>query len=443
RVMSAHFTVYSDLPVAEIEHQTRKLEQLLAAFLKHGWDTHGELPLYVNVVMLRDHSQFHELAGDEVAGYATARVIFEPWLVVPAPTRSEEFQVVSHELTHYLSRQVMPYQPRWFSEGLATYFETAQLDREEFTLGRIHKSRLASVKAEGLLGLDILFDDSSDHLNGRYYGSAWLLVHYLMTEHPAAFAKYQVELARGQAHEQAWSTAFPTVLKPQLEQWLAQYLRRGQFANFSFPSELVAVPTRSEALRQADEEALWATLWTTARTDRTTAKHKVKEHLARALLLDPDQEQAVALSLYTVGRSPEALERARRLASRHPSSWLAWLTLGYVLWYNGIDDRMHPSPAERALALAPRQPFAWMLRAVELMQRGDRAGALSSSKQALRLQPSNDEILLLRASLLAKLGECQQLKNVVRTIRQVRHARLSAREQAALDKVVGGCVSPP
>jgi len=439
RVESAHFAVYADRPVAEVEQKTRELENLLASFLAHGWETHGELPLRVNVVMLSDAVQLRELTGEQVDGYMYTPLLFEPWIVVPWPDRHHNLEIVSHELTHYLAFQVMPHQPLWFAEGLAGYFETALIRGGEFVLGRVPISLLASITHEGLLGHAALFDDAADHTNTRYYGSAWLLVHYLMSEHADAFVAYQTELARGLSHAQAWSIAFPTLPGPQLDRRLAAYLSRSEYVNVSFPARSVDTPLRSTPLRRADEEALWAILWTGAYESGKAPRDQGGRRRELALTLDPDQPQALALRALADPGSQAALDATGRLTARSADLGLAWLTRALVLEKNDMLAAETPSPADRALALMPRQPFAIMLKAYELARRGERNAALRMSRRAERLQPSNASLLWQRAFLLAGLGECAPLLGVTRTLRQVGHAKLSAEALLQLVQLQADC----
>jgi len=440
RVDSPHFSVFSDLPVADIELQARRLEQLLAAFLEHGWDAHGELPLKVNVVMLSDRERLHEVTGEKIGGLMFSPLLFEPWIVVPTPDRKNDLQTLCHELTHSLAFQVMPYQPHWFSEGLASYFQTAVVEDGRFVLGKVPIPLLASVLHGQLLNHAQIFDDTADHWNARFYGSAWLLVHYLMSEHADAFVKYQVELARGQSHAQAWARAFPAHQGDRLDEQLRQYLRRAQFVNVSFPMGETSVLTRGKALHLADEESMWAILWTGKSGPRSA---QAARHTELALRLDPDQVSALALAALAERDPATAQARVSRLTSSHPDSWLAWLTAALVHEKTAPSAAEPPSAVDRALSLVPRQPFALMLKAYELARQGDRVGALATSRRALRQQPSNVDLLWHRASLLSGLSECGPLMDVARTIRQVGHTRLSAQQQAELERILQRCFRQP
>ena len=64
----------------------------------------------------------------EVSGYFT-RALFQPLIVMRAGGDLVPADVIKHELVHYFSGMVMPEQPPWLSEGLATYYETIEYDR--------------------------------------------------------------------------------------------------------------------------------------------------------------------------------------------------------------------------------------------------------------------------------------------------------------------------
>ncbi|HEX6243698.1 MAG TPA: hypothetical protein VFZ61_22445, partial [Polyangiales bacterium] len=180
RVSTAHFTVYSDLHPRRTEDHARQLEWMLHGLLETGWDYHGTLPLKLNVVMLSNPIDADDLVRAGYGGYFETNVLAEPWAVLRAPRRRADLTVLLHELSHHLAYLVLPYQPVWFSEGLASYYETAKWqDDDVFELGNPNVSRLRWLTRNGLMPSAQLFA-FRDAATPRVYASGWLTVHYLM-----------------------------------------------------------------------------------------------------------------------------------------------------------------------------------------------------------------------------------------------------------------------
>jgi hypothetical protein len=131
----AHFRVRTDGGAAAGRATLEDLEQFQAALLTvfgapPTYDT-GRMPV---VVVDRGWTDF---APFRVNGYFT-RALFQPLIVVSAGSDLFRQEVVKHELVHHFSHIVMPRQPLWLSEGLATYYQTLEYDPTEglITVGR-------------------------------------------------------------------------------------------------------------------------------------------------------------------------------------------------------------------------------------------------------------------------------------------------------------------
>lgn len=166
-----HFLVTSDLPPDAHRAEAERLELLwdtFAAFFGADAAT-AEVP----VLVLRSPgavSSFTEGYAGFVAHKGPAV------LVVGAAAERGERDTNAHELTHLVSAFMLPRQPRWLAEGLASLFEDATFkDTRTVKMGRWNESR-ATEAFQVVLSLDELAQwgglrfDSQESL---YYASAW------------------------------------------------------------------------------------------------------------------------------------------------------------------------------------------------------------------------------------------------------------------------------
>jgi hypothetical protein len=439
RLRSAHFTLFTDLQRRDAEARLRDLEAQLAALAAHGWEGVGTLSVQVNVVLFSDPQEFRAYAANpKLQGYYGTSVLFEPWIVFPAPHGTADLGTLNHELTHYLAGQVMPYQPRWLAEGLASYFESAHFSEEgEFVIGDFNW-RATELLAQGPMEADLLLDLNVDPFMDGFYNTAWLLVHYLMSERGDDFAKYQDRLARAASHVQAWNESFPDLRGAGLDLRLKSYLTGRRFAYFTFPARRQHVPIAVTSMSRADQEALRAALWATS--SRSDAPQRAREHIAAALALDPNQPMARALDvqLKLLNADSSASPAAADLAKRQPGDWRAWLLLAMT------EELTKAVPDEAgalayALSLAPRQPYVLMTKAFRDGRTGKRQEATATAAQAVRLFPGDAGLWWLRAHLLVSLSACDELAIVTQRLRQIGHAKLAPDELARLDRWEATC----
>lgn len=446
RAETTHFTLYTDLPSARAQQRVVQLERLLSAFLENGWNLHGELPMKLNIVMFGSRSDFRTYGGTNLGGYYLSELQYEPWILLPDPSQKGSLDTLRHELTHHIAHQGMHAQPRWFSEGIASYFETATFDADgSFTIGSVPRCRWESLRRWGPMRAKALFADDVDVRDERFYASAWLLVHYLMSVHSREFTEYQRRIALGQSDVDAWSAAFPTLPRAKLDVELAEYGRVGSYAKFSLAVTAHEVTARTTPLALADRHALQALLFMACKACNARAFERAKQHVDLALAADPSQPQAATLraSISTVTPA-DRIVAARSIAEAQPKAWLGWLYLGFALAAEGklgsVD--VNADPVARMRALAPRHPYGTMLSALQRAQRGDRDGALADAQRARRMAPTNPRLLVQSAEVLALLSACGDLQNVVHQIAALHHATLSERVHERLSSLVTDCMEP-
>ncbi|MBN4075130.1 MAG: hypothetical protein COA71_01020 [SAR86 cluster bacterium] len=112
-----------------------------------------------------------------------------PRMVIgPTGRLSNAKLILFHEYIHYLlSEHSNIIYPKWYSEGLAEVFSTANIRRNRVRIGDINQNRAdflrfsQQVGIERLISLDQVVpeDRQSGFYEGRFYATAWLFVHYL------------------------------------------------------------------------------------------------------------------------------------------------------------------------------------------------------------------------------------------------------------------------
>jgi hypothetical protein len=187
-VTTEHFTLYTDLEPARAEEQGLRLEQLLFALRETAWESKDDLPLKMNVIMFANPNDFDRYGYRKIDGYAVPEELYEPWIVLSAPRFGEDYRVVAHELTHAMAYQSISHMPRWTSEGLACYFESAHFhDDGSFQVGAVPKLLFLGLHKYGWDRPSQLLSGHGSGIDYKFYASSWLLVHYSMTRQADAF----------------------------------------------------------------------------------------------------------------------------------------------------------------------------------------------------------------------------------------------------------------
>jgi hypothetical protein len=177
-----------------------------ADYLKHSQPTLGDaaesIVAYFN---LRDNRMvMYDLTGADRAGLrqgTTAQIN----QILAQPKAFQQVATIVHEATHQIAFNCGLHTrysdcPRWFSEGIAVFFETPDLrsQRGWGGIGEVNRSRLAQFQqylrnrpADSLATLvrdDKRFLDPAVALDA--YGESWALTYYLIRFRPEQFVLY-------------------------------------------------------------------------------------------------------------------------------------------------------------------------------------------------------------------------------------------------------------
>lgn len=297
--------------------------------------------------------------------------------------------VVYHEYVHLLNDLNFGRLPVWLNEGLAGFYQTAEIREDKVSYAKISPYAVTSLR-EGTLPLPRLFaiDYSSPeftggHGRGIFYAQSAALVHYLMMDdkgaHRAQLGEFLNQLARGTTEEQAAQRAFSGVAA--LDKAFDSYVRRFQFYSLQGtggfdPREVAAGP-----LSEADALAFQAEYdLRLGRVESAAAR------VEKALAADAKSgrvQRAAGLVRGRQGRADEARAAFVRATELSPDDLLAHHYLGTARDVAETDETRQRR--ERAL-----------LRAVELQPA--HAPSLSALAFLARVAGRKDEALTRAAA---------------------------------------------
>lgn len=267
-------------------------------------------------------------------------------------------QAALHQMIRAMSADCYPGLPPWLSEGLASFYETIELDDDALVVGRpkytiVRQDELANEIARERLEITVVPDtavptlvelldydfeefyryiDYYDTLRererllvaGRYAG-AWALTHALFTVDPAINARLRqfiLEVRFGdETLASAWSRTMSGIDLARLyEDWTAIHVRYPIIA-YSYRDEYRQA-ARSRAMSEAEVELHLAGRWTAGDEETRAA---ALGHLERAIELEPNEPSPYLMRAELArvsGAEAEAatwLSRAATLAPGDPA----------------------------------------------------------------------------------------------------------------------------
>jgi hypothetical protein len=318
---SEHFVVWTDATIAEgtaaidtMEH----VRQIMFGVSVFNPTTAAK----TFVIAMRYQREVEPYLGRGFAAFAwpPSFPLYRPGLVVSIDGLDRDRRLVIHELAHAISYNAFSVQPHWFAEGLASYFETIQLDERDgaFELGKPLDAWLRVLREpQGLTRIADMFACKSQSCeDAQFYASAWAMYSYLANRRPADLLRYVGQLVARPADEQAaaWPAVFldltPAVLDGVLDSWI----KVGDLTIHHYKVKLQPVAIARRVLD--DSEVL---------TARALLLHRIGKRpdaeLAAALAADPTNVVANMLDMDVHAMD---LAVARSLTTAHPRDWRAW-----------------------------------------------------------------------------------------------------------------------
>jgi len=242
--------------------------------------------------------------------------------------------VLFHEYAHHFMLRYFPNAyPSWFVEGFAELYSTAEfLPSGEVTIGKPEPGRLPELESKGLFPLERLFtqvgpDLPADEIS-HFYGTAWLLTHYLRVSgaRPGELDKYLRAVAAGTSSLEAARASFSGGIEG-LTKDLDAYRQRAfpYVAVKGLPATNIAVsssplsPSREALL---SEEIQWQLVPNSASAQAFSARvHKG----ATAFRDDAYAIAMLAEADWRDGKLDLAMREARQASQLDPKLVRAWL----------------------------------------------------------------------------------------------------------------------
>jgi len=411
-IASDHFILHTDLSSSEAGRLLGKIERLRAALM--ATLPGGTVPVSgrVDVIAFRTLEEYRPFSPDNALGYYIRYDGGSPRIVIPGEFGSYQHDMLAHEITHDLLAVKYKRRPRWFAEGLAVYMETMREDSGDhvFTVGAASRERLERVRMSRVSVRELLAWNGAAGLHPilDYYGSSWLLVHWLVHTRPDAFATMERLLATGTAPDIAWRAALPDIdaedpaalraLDSALTSYAQGRMERQEREAFT-PA---VVGYFEQEMATPEVHAIRLEIWQFG-TGRSGAalRSEVDETLAE------DPANPVALEYLANLDQVDPLPYARRAVSGHPNDPRAHIFLATAL--QGPNHAAEREGAfRRAAELAPRNAAALHNLADELLAVGKPAEALPVAERAADLAPWSPPVLAGYAAALSALGRCSE-----------------------------------
>jgi hypothetical protein len=405
-IVTPHFVIDTDVVEPRALAMAQALEDSRAALLAAAWPTAREPHGRTRVMLFARQRDLSRYAGKNNQGVVFTRPGFERLLALTPGRMGEGSTVAAHELVHDLSRWFLPVQPLWLSEGLALYLESIQLDRSngQVVAGGVSGASVAWLRSARFIPstaqLFAMHDpnavDARD--TGSFYLRSWAVVHYLRSEQPEAFGRFQSALMRLTPWRLAWDQSFPGLTNAELDRKLSAYLGAGRFMTWraSFTPPVFTHGVR--ALSPAEVRGSLALL------ADTSGEAVDATEVAAALELDPNELNALIVRFHSLEADARAARTdiANRAVHAHPQEAGAWLLAALAATDLG-ERRRALARAER---LDPDHPGVVGLLAEDALARNDPRAALAHVRYVQRRSGVTLRNLALQFAALAASNRC-------------------------------------
>jgi len=345
---SEHFTVWTDADASRVRELIRRMElfhHVAAEVVYPAAPSSGR----ALAIVMRDDRELVEVSGDSRAFSMQAmRPLWQPTVFLSLTGTGQRTLV--HELTHLISFSVIHNQPRWLAEGMAAYFEGAQLDADR-TMVTLGAAPLRYGSNARMAPVALLFDWGRTLPAGiehPLYQTAWALFAFLINEHKAELAHYLwlIDRAGDPANgawrvqqQRAWARGFPSLPLDALDAQLQDWLQHGSHHELSFYVRPMDIAITARRLSDADAYAVRSYL-----LDGQTPEQRERGRAERSQALALEPTNVLAWSLLVMDGEKPTVSVGQAIAAAHPDDWRAWWLAALAL----ENDRGDPAELDRA-----------------------------------------------------------------------------------------------
>ena len=261
---SEHFTVWTDASRGRATKLVREMEHLRQVVLGVGFaGTHLEDKAFV--IALRDGEEVGVFVPEQFVAFAFyGGALKQSGIVLPADAH-EDSDVVTHELVHVISFNVIRNQPRWFAEGLANFFESVNIDPDtaKGDVGVPNAGIIGHLRSRPPTPTAKMFAcDAYECMDSNFYATAWAMFAFLANTYPKELIGYSRRLDELPPSEtaRAWGEFFPALTPDKLDHELRKWLAYGKHTVWKFDVQLKQWPITERTLSDADVYAARALL---------------------------------------------------------------------------------------------------------------------------------------------------------------------------------------
>lgn len=328
---SPHFTIWTDGDLGRARALMRKMERLRLILVYAVFPT-APVEGRDLAIVLRDDEELRAFSDtDQARPFAVPAQfpLWQPAIVLSASSKRGELEVaLAHELVHAISSGVIHHQPRWFAEGMATYFQAVGLDPELETVEIGGSPFRAPISVKHLVSISKLFEWTKiAQEESQQYFTAWTLFWFLVNKHSAELQRYahlldsvgggidtHPDLAR-----RIWDLAFPTLPLTGVDRELEDWIFNGSHVERQLRVRARDWSAIERPLEDADVYAIRALLRHLGERDA-----QARADVAAALAVEPTHVLARLLAT-ALDHTEVTASEARAIAGAHEDDSRAWL----------------------------------------------------------------------------------------------------------------------
>jgi tetratricopeptide (TPR) repeat protein len=450
---SKHFVIYSEQSAKVVQEFAESLERYDKGLrvLFNVPDEQTSHASRVTVFVVPNITAVRRLLGPNapsgLAGFyrnwAAGPVAFVPRGTGDAAGVGFDNQLVlQHEYAHhFLMQNFSGVFPAWFNEGFAEFAATADLNKDgSLNLGMAANHRAYGLLVESPLPIERLLDSTPSARDGaereRFYGRAWLLCHYLITDatRRSQLPVYIKRLNAGGTNLDAARAAFGDL--NQLNKDLNAYLRRIQskMMGFRLPREALSFSKVTVRELGPGEAAIMdARIQSKAGVDRKEAPQvlALARKAAAPFPNDAAAQTALAEAEFDAGNYAEAEAAADRAIAADPKAVDALTYKGLARMRQAVMADKHDAPtwtevrkwflAANKVDAEDPEPltnffYSFLRQGIE-----PTANAVAAGTHSLELAPQDTELRIIIVQYMLRHGKSAEARSALLRLASMPH----------------------
>jgi ankyrin repeat protein len=433
KVRTKNFNIVSNADEAKARQLGLKLEQFRAVLGKI-LNLTNDASIPVSVLLFKSDDSFKPFKPlyngkpANIAGYFQAGEDENTIALSVSNSDQRPLHTIFHEYTHLLTSQGRYEYPLWLNEGIAEFYSTFNIDKNQATVGIPIENHVYLLRENKFMPLQNLIkvDHRSPDYNERdrqgvFYAQSWALVHFLIMGNKHARQQQVVQfltlLNSGASAERAFLDAFKTDFTA-IEKELRNYIGGNTYPilNFNLDSTEGEKEFAVEQLTDAQAQFHLGNLLL-----HTNRIEEAENYFKQAIALDAGFNRSYeGLGFAAMRRQnyPEAKEYFKQAATRDSNNYLAHYFYAETLYQEATAGKVAVSDIDQELAktiigglkrsieLMPGFSRShYMLGHINLVTGRDLAEGLQEMKTALRLEPQNKQFVFMMAQIQARLQD--------------------------------------